>query len=124
MSDAQRIPCGASVRFERLDKSFGQRSVLRGIELSIAAGQFVAVVGRSGSGKSTLLRLLCGLEQPTAGALRVLDAAGADARSGVRVVFQEPRLLPWKKPDRQRVYRHEKARSGAGASSVGLGRAE
>ncbi len=96
MSNPQRAPCGASVRFERLDKSFGQRGVLRGIDLSIDAGQFVAVVGRSGSGKSTLLRLLCGLEQPSAGALQVRDASGADARAGVRVVFQEPRLLPWK----------------------------
>ena len=96
MSDSQRTPCGASVSFERIDKSFGQRSVLRGIDLSIAAGQFVAIVGRSGSGKSTLLRLLCGLEQPSAGVLQVRDASGADARAGVRVVFQEPRLLPWK----------------------------
>ena len=114
MSDKQRKPCGASIRFERLVKSFGERSVLRGIDLSIASGQFVAIVGRSGSGKSTLLRLLCGLEQPSEGALYVRDATGADARGGVRVVFQEPRLLPWKtvidnvcigskKPDRQRA---------------------
>ena len=107
---------GAMVRFERLDKSFGQRGVLRGIDLSIEPGQFVAVVGRSGSGKSTLLRLLCGLEQPSAGTLRVLDASGTDARAGVRVVFQEPRLLPWqtlidnvcigpRKPDRERGLR-------------------
>jgi len=116
MNNSSRTSGGALVRFERLEKSFGQRSVLRGIDLSIEPGQFVAVVGRSGSGKSTLLRLLCGLEQPSAGLLLVLDASGADARSGVRVVFQEPRLLPWQsvldnvcigpqKPDRERGLR-------------------
>jgi sulfonate transport system ATP-binding protein len=89
-------PCGASVVFANLDKSFGERSVLSGVDLSIGPGEFVAVVGRSGSGKSTLLRLLCGLEQPTRGECKVVDASGADARGTVRVVFQEPRLLPWK----------------------------
>ena len=95
MSHSSHTPRGASIRFAGLDKWFGPRSVLCGIDLSVEPGQFVAVVGRSGSGKSTLLRLLCGLEQPSAGALQVLDASGADARAGVRVVFQEPRLLPW-----------------------------
>jgi sulfonate transport system ATP-binding protein len=96
MTSKQRTPCGAAVVFEQVDKSFGQRSVLRDIELAIAPGEFVAIVGRSGSGKSTLLRLLCGLEAPSHGSSRVVDRNGADARSGVRVVFQEPRLLPWK----------------------------
>lgn len=116
MSGMGTTSCGASVHFERLDKSFGDRHVLRDIELQIEPGQFVAIVGRSGSGKSTLLRLLCGLEEPSAGALRVLNASGSDARSGVRVVFQEPRLLPWKtiidnvciggkRPDRERARR-------------------
>jgi len=88
--------CGASVIFEGLSKSFGERRVLSGIDLAIPPGQFVAVVGRSGSGKSTLLRLLCGLEQPSSGRASVLDADDNDARDQVRVVFQEPRLLPWK----------------------------
>jgi len=96
MTKQTRGTCGASVVFEDLSKSFGERGVLHGVDLAIPPGQFVAVVGRSGSGKSTLLRLLCGLEQPTAGQARVVDADGKDARDQVRVVFQEPRLLPWK----------------------------
>ncbi|MEY4508760.1 MAG: aliphatic sulfonate transporter, nucleotide binding/ATPase protein [Pseudomonadota bacterium] len=87
----------ARVRFEQVDKSFGERRVLRDLTLTIQPGAFVAVVGRSGSGKSTLLRLLCGLEQPTAGKLTITDERGSPLSDAVRVVFQEPRLLPWQK---------------------------
>lgn len=96
MAIERRIGCGASVVLTGLSKSFGERDVLNEVELAIPPGQFVAVVGRSGSGKSTLLRLLCGLEEPSRGLARVIDADGRDARGQVRVVFQEPRLLPWK----------------------------
>ncbi len=96
MTTSYRAPCGAQVRLEGLGKSFGERKVLSGIDLVIPPGQFVAVVGRSGSGKSTLLRVLCGLEEPTEGSAGVVDTEGRDARQQVRVVFQEPRLLPWK----------------------------
>ena len=52
-----------------LRKSFGDNEVLRGIDLHIPAGQFVAIVGRSGCGKSTLLRLIAGLETIDAGSI-------------------------------------------------------
>jgi sulfonate transport system ATP-binding protein len=66
--------------------------VLRGIDLHIPAGQFVAIVGRSGCGKSTLLRLIAGLETIDAGTI----GFGEETRpEDVRVMFQEPRLLPW-----------------------------
>jgi len=75
-----------------LRKSFGDNEVLRGIDLHIPAGQFVAIVGRSGCGKSTLLRLIAGLETIDAGTI----SFGAETRpEDVRVMFQEPRLLPW-----------------------------
>ncbi|WP_437720225.1 ABC transporter ATP-binding protein [Sorangium sp. So ce861] len=84
---------GARVVLQRLEKRFGDKPVLSDIELDVRPGELLTIVGRSGSGKSTLLRLLCGLEQPTGGAARVLAQEGAAA---VRVVFQEPRLMPWR----------------------------
>lgn len=96
MQTRYQTACGASVVLEGLSKSFGERHVLSRIDLVVPPGQFVAIVGRSGSGKSTLLRVLCGLEEPSEGKASVLTADGADARQQVRVVFQEPRLLPWK----------------------------
>jgi sulfonate transport system ATP-binding protein len=83
---------GISLTIRGLRKSFGDNEVLRGIDLHVPAGQFVAIVGRSGCGKSTLLRLVAGLDAPTAGTV----AFGEQPRAqDVRVMFQEPRLLPW-----------------------------
>jgi len=83
---------GLPLTIRGLRKSFGDNQVLRGIDLHIPAGQFVAIVGRSGCGKSTLLRLIAGLETIDAGSI----GFGAETRpQDVRVMFQEPRLLPW-----------------------------
>jgi sulfonate transport system ATP-binding protein len=83
---------GLPLTIRGLRKSFGDNEVLRGIDLHIPAGQFVAIVGRSGCGKSTLLRLIAGLESIDAGTI----SFGEDTRAeDVRVMFQEPRLLPW-----------------------------
>jgi sulfonate transport system ATP-binding protein len=89
---AARSEHGTHLRVRALTKGYGTRVVLDNITLEILPGEFVAVVGRSGCGKSTLLRLIAGLEQPDAGQATVADA---DA-SGVRMIFQEARLLPWK----------------------------
>src|SRR5690348_10824566 len=76
---------------------------LRGIDLAIARGEFVAVMGRSGSGKSTLLNLLAGSDRPTAGSLRFrgheLATADETARARLRgreigIVYQRQNLLP------------------------------
>ena len=67
------------------------------IDLDVAAGSFVAIVGPSGCGKSTLLRAIAGLAQPTAGSVRVADAAPATliAQHQLGIAFQEHALLPW-----------------------------
>jgi sulfonate transport system ATP-binding protein len=65
------------------------------VDLALAEGELVAVLGPSGSGKSTLLRLLAGLDRPTGGRA-VFDGRPIDGpRDEVAVVFQEPRLMPW-----------------------------
>lgn len=87
---------GIGLDVAQLTKTFGDRHVLQGIDLHIPAGQFVAVVGRSGCGKSTLLRLLAGLDKPSSGRLDSGEARLDAVRDSTRLMFQEPRLLPWK----------------------------
>lgn len=83
---------GLPLTIRDLRKSFGDNEVLRGIDLHIPAGQFVAIVGRSGCGKSTLLRLIAGLESIDVG---TVSFGEPPQPQDVRVMFQEPRLLPW-----------------------------
>jgi len=83
------------VTVRSLSKSFGDKSVLRDLDLHVGAGQFVAIVGRSGCGKSTLLRLIAGLERADAGRVAFSDQPAGASGALARVMFQEPRLLPW-----------------------------
>jgi sulfonate transport system ATP-binding protein len=92
LRETQAEARGLPLTIRDLRKSFGDNQVLRGIDLHIPAGQFVAIVGRSGCGKSTLLRLIAGLDKPSAGSISFGETARPE---DVRVMFQEPRLLPW-----------------------------
>jgi sulfonate transport system ATP-binding protein len=83
---------GLPLTIRDLRKSFGDHEVLRGVDLHISPGQFVAIVGRSGCGKSTLLRLIAGLESLDSGSIGFGEQTKPE---DVRVMFQEPRLLPW-----------------------------
>jgi phospholipid/cholesterol/gamma-HCH transport system ATP-binding protein len=88
------------VAVEGLRKSFGERAVLKGIDLTIRSGETVAVLGRSGTGKSVLLRLLVGLQQPDSGSIRIhgQDIAGLEmdqlnkVRMKIGFLFQQAAL--------------------------------
>ncbi|WP_229069087.1 ABC transporter ATP-binding protein [Actinoplanes sp. DH11] len=81
-----------AVRVRDLHRSFSANGgVLNGLDLDIAAGEFVALIGRSGTGKSTLLRALAGLDRDVKGSGRIA------VPDSVSVVFQDSRLLPWKR---------------------------
>ncbi|MEO8848272.1 MAG: sn-glycerol-3-phosphate ABC transporter ATP-binding protein UgpC [Casimicrobiaceae bacterium] len=82
-----------------LRKAFGETEVIRGIDITVANGEFVALVGPSGCGKSTLLRMIAGLDDITAGEIRiggkvVNDLAPKDR--DVAMVFQSYALYPLK----------------------------
>ena len=88
---------GVRVQARALGKSYGQRRVLQGTELVIEPGEFVAIVGRSGCGKSTLLRLVAGLESATQGDLLLDGQTVKGLNEHTRIMFQEARLLPWRR---------------------------
>jgi sulfonate transport system ATP-binding protein len=88
---------GVRLELTGLSKKYGAREVLRNTRLVIEPGEFVAIVGRSGCGKSTLLRLVAGLEQASAGSLRVDGEDIAGLREDTRIMFQDSRLLPWRR---------------------------
>lgn len=97
MTALHTLKRGLPLAINAIHKAFGERQVLKNVQLNIPAGQFVAVVGRSGCGKSTLLRLLAGLDVPTQGELQAGNDALAASREDIRLMFQDARLLPWKR---------------------------
>jgi sulfonate transport system ATP-binding protein len=108
---------GPAVRLRNFLRRFGDVTVLQGLDLDIAPGELVALLGRSGSGKTTLLRTLAGLD-PADGQEVLTPKAKA-------VVFQEPRLMPWKRVWKNVVLGlrgpEPRARAEAALREVGLG---
>jgi sulfonate transport system ATP-binding protein len=86
---ADPLTSGPAASVRGLSRTFGDRTILAGLDLDIAQGEFIALIGRSGSGKSTLLRALAGLDREVTGQV--------SATGPISVAFQEPRLVPWKK---------------------------
>jgi sulfonate transport system ATP-binding protein len=76
-----------AARLRGVRKAFGTHLIFDGIDLDVARGERVAILGASGCGKSTLLRCVAGLERPDGGTI----ATGGE----IGIVFQEPRLFPW-----------------------------
>ena len=92
-------PLQPALSISKLEKQFAfgaQRvPVLRSINLSIAPGEFVSIVGGSGCGKSTLLRIIAGLENAFTGSVILQGQPVAGPGTDRGLVFQEPRLFPW-----------------------------
>ncbi|MFO1073193.1 MAG: sn-glycerol-3-phosphate ABC transporter ATP-binding protein UgpC [Geminicoccaceae bacterium] len=87
----------AQLRIDRVTKRFGRTEVLKGIDLDIADGEFIVLLGASGCGKSTLLRIIAGLETQSSGQVaiggKVVDSL-PPARRGIAMVFQSYALYP------------------------------
>ncbi|WP_054706225.1 ATP-binding cassette domain-containing protein [Bacillus sp. JCM 19041] len=86
---------GASLHIQSLEKRYDSNLVLKGIDLSVGSGEFIAVVGKSGCGKSTLLRHIAGLEEPSNGDILYNGQRLKGLNPSTRFMFQEARLLPW-----------------------------
>lgn len=107
----------AAVRISGLTRAFGERLILDHLDLDIAEGEFVALLGRSGSGKSTVLRALADLDHDATGSGTI------EAPERRSVIFQDARLLPWKRV-RDNVLlgldRRDAARAAAALAEVEL----
>ena len=88
-----------ALELERVSASYGPRTVLRDVDLTIGAGEWIGVVGPNGAGKSTLLRLMTGLLEPTHGVVRVdgqpLRGLDRDALARHIAVVPQPSSLPF-----------------------------
>ncbi len=82
-------PGGPALGFESVTKTFADAAAVDNVTVSVAPGEFVAVVGPSGCGKSTLLRMASGLSEPSSGRIQVSDR-------NIGYVFQDATLLPWR----------------------------
>ena len=86
----------AHVALLGVDRTFGTHTVLHEVDIEIDPGEVVALLGSSGSGKSTRLRLIAGLDRPTEGRIEIDGEAARRIDTRCAMVFQEPRLLPWR----------------------------
>ncbi|MDS9468914.1 ABC transporter ATP-binding protein [Paracoccus sp. MBLB3053] len=85
----------ATVAIRNVSRVFDGHRVLSNLDLDVRPGEFLSIVGKSGCGKSTLLRLVAGLDRPDAGTVSIDGQPAHRSSDRLRIMFQEPRLLPW-----------------------------
>jgi NitT/TauT family transport system ATP-binding protein len=97
MSGAGRlVATGVGVRFDGGGRGGTGVQALEGFDLAVEPGEVVAIIGPNGCGKSTFLRVAAGLLPPTSGAVTLDDRPIDGPEERIGLVFQEPRLLPWR----------------------------
>jgi len=121
---------GVALDLQGVRRVFDQNLVvIEGMDLTVASGEFLAILGPSGCGKSTLLRMIARLSEPDAGTIRIKP----EARFQTAFVFQDAQLLPWRTVldnaalplELMGVPREERyARARAVLTQVGLGETE
>jgi len=85
----------ALIELQDVSKRYGDREVLRHVNLQIEEGEFVSIVGASGSGKTTLVKVAAGLVQSDSGIVSVASETVSGFPHGASIVFQNYSLLPW-----------------------------
>ena len=89
-------PSRSMVSVDNVTMSFGDFTAVRDVNIEVADGEFVAIVGPTGCGKSTILNAVAGLLNPTKGGIRIDDTPVSGVQESVGYLFQQDALLPWK----------------------------
>jgi len=109
---AQTTPAPTAIRLAGVSVEFEGREVLKGVDLEVRMGEFIALIGPSGGGKSTLLRVVAGLLKAQQGSVEVIGQTA--------MVFQDYRLLPWRTAERNIELPIELTRRGKIETHLGM----